>query len=383
MVNSVMMHFKSLPDPRSPLGRRHVLSDLLTIAICATICGADGWVQVAEFGQAKRKWFATFLELPHGIPSHDTFGRLFARLDPDALERCFRSWVDTLAKRRGMKAIQLDGKSLRRSFQKAWDKSGMVHLVSAFVSANRLVLGQMALDKGGESEEARRENEITVLPKLLTLLDLEGTTVSIDAIGCQRSIAQQIVDQKGDYVLVVKDNQPTLHEKLKQLLDEAILESFKDLHHDYFEETEGDHGRIETRRLWVTDQVQHIQLAEPWPGLGSVLCVERYRQVLGGQTTMERHYYVSSRKDCDAAAMAEAVRSHWGVENGLHWQLDVSFAEDQCRVREGHAAENLSRLRRIALNLLQQEKTRKVGIATKRLRAGWDHDYLLKVLAGG
>ena len=262
----------------------------------------------------------------------------------------------------------------------------MAHLVSAFLGANRLVLGQLAVGQGGDAGEQRRGNEITILPELLGLLDLAGATVSIDAIGCQRHIAQGIRDKQADYVLCVKDNQPTLHEKVKRLLDEAILEwrdRLPGIRCDHFEETDGDHGRIETRRVWVSDELEHLKLSEPWPDLASVACVERVREVTGGGTSStERHYYISSIAGCDAKRMAEAIRGHWSVENQLHWHLDVSFAEDACRIRKDHGAENFSRLRRIALNLLQQETTCKRGVQTKRLRAGWDHNYLLKILAG-
>jgi predicted transposase YbfD/YdcC len=374
-----MTCFASLPDPRSPLGKRHVLSDMLTIAICAVICGADGWSAVEEFGRAKHKWFATFLELPHGIPSHDTFGRVFAALDPQAFEECFGSWVAALAGGgAGGKRVSVDGKSIRRSFEHAWDQSGMAHLVSAFAGANRLVLGQLAL--AGRDGQVPGDNEITALPRLLDLLDLRGATVSIDAIGCQRSVAAKVLEKRADYVLCVKENQPTLHAKLKALLDEAILDGGMNL--SSFREVDGDHGRIETRRVWATDQVQHLRLPEPWPGLASIACVRRVREVIGGGSSDERSYYISSLKGADAAGMAEAIRGHWGIENRLHWHLDVSFGEDACRVRKGHGAENFSRLRRIALNLLQRETTNTRGVKIKRLRAGWDHDYLLRVLTG-
>ena len=379
MATSVMTCFASLPDPRSPLGKRHVLSDMLTIAICAVICGADGWSAVEEFGRAKHKWFATFLELPHGIPSHDTFGRVFAALDPQAFEECFGAWVAALAgDGAGGKLVSVDGKSIRRSFEHAWDQSGMAHLVSAFAGANRLVLGQLAL--AGRDGQVPGDNEITALPRLLDLLDLRGKTVSIDAIGCQRSVAAKILEERADYVLCVKENQPTLHAKLKALLDEAILDGGMNL--SSFQEVDGDHGRIETRRVWATDQVQHLRLPEPWPGLASVACVRRVREVIGGESSDERSYYISSLKGADAAGMAEAIRGHWGIENRLHWHLDVSFGEDACRVRKGHGAENFSRLRRIALNLLQRETSNKRGVKIKRLRAGWDHDYLLRILTG-
>lgn len=381
---SVMTYFQDLPDPRSPLGRRHVLCEMLTIAICAVICGAEGWSEVEEFGHAKAEWFATFLELPHGIASHDTFGRVFAMLDPEAFERCFRNWASALARGSGGKLVSFDGKSLRQSFQHAWDKSGMAHLVSAFVGANRLVLGQLAVPQAGGDEDQRRGNEITVLPKLLELLDLKGATVTIDAVGCQRSLAQEVQAAQADYVLCVKENQPTLHRKVKALMDEAILGEPRGKRGSYFKEVDGDHGRIETRQVWVEDQIQWLgkPLLAQWPGLSSIACVERQREQIGKEIQIERHYYISSICGRDAAKMAAAIRGHWGIENRLHWHLDVSFREDACRVRKDHAPENFSRLRRIALNLLQNEKSNKRGIKIKRRRAGWDADYLLKVLTG-
>ena len=382
-AHSIMRHFEDLPDPRSPLGRRHVLSDLLAIAICAVICGADGWSAVEEFGHSKARWFATFLQLPHGIPSHDTFGRVFAALDPPEMERCFMAWVAALVRTCGGKLVSFDGKSLRQSFEHAWDKSGMAHLVSAFVGANRLVLGQLAVPQAGCDEQQRRGNEITVLPELLELLDLKGATVSIDAIGCQRALAQQVREKGADYVLCVKENQPKLLGSVKASMELAILEGLTHTPGKFFGEVDGDHGRIETRRVWVAAAAAWLDkpLLGRWPGLASIACVERVREI-GDKTESEKHYYISSLRDCQARTLAEAVRGHWAIENQLHWHLDVSFHEDACRVRKDHGPENLSRLRRIALNLLQQETTRKRGIRIKRLRAGWDHDYLLKVLTG-
>lgn len=370
MAGSIHEHFSELPDPRVCRGRRHSLSDLLTIAICAVICGADSWTEVEQFGRAKQKWFQTFLDLPYGIASHDTFGRVFAALEPDAFERCFREWMKALAAHSGGTLIAVDGKTLRRSFAHAWDKTA-IHMISAYASSNHLVFGQLATDA--------KSNEITAIPKLPELLDLKGSVVTIDAIGCQKEIAQTIIVGGGDYLLALKDNQPALHRKVRGLLDEAILDDFRGMRHDRFEETDADHGRIETRKVWCTPEVHWVKQTEAWPELRSVVVVESTR-CIGIETSTERRYYISSLDGTDAARFAAAIRGHWGIENQLHWTLDMAFREDDCRIRSGHAAENFSRLRRIALNLLKSDKTIRVGLKAKRLRAGWDHDYLLKVL---
>jgi predicted transposase YbfD/YdcC len=294
--------------------------------------------------------------------------------------------MSALVELTGGKLIAIDGKSIRRSFAHAWDKSGMAHMVSAFVSqgGNRLVFGQVAVQD--------KSNEITAIPKLLELMDLKGAIVTIDAMGTQREIAAKIVRGGGDYVLPVKENQPALLKKVGPLLNEAALGGIEGLSVGFFEQTQEIHGRRETRRVWLIDDVGCLgkQLLDLWPGLetGSLAMVERERQDLGdmtGKTTLERHYYISSLKGSDdvaAAKMAQYIRGHWSVENNLHWQLDVSFAEDQRRIRRGHGAENFSRLSRIALNLLKREQSVKIGIKGKRLNAGWDHDYLLRLIAG-
>jgi predicted transposase YbfD/YdcC len=383
-ASGFLRFFGDLPDPRG-VNRIHKLHDLIVIAVMAVICGADGWSEVALFGRCKQKWLATFLELPGGIPSHDTFGRVFSLLDPDAFERCFLAWMSALVELAGGRLVAIDGKSIRRSFEHAWDKSGMTHLVSAMLSqgGNRVVFGQVAVED--------KSNEITAIPKLLELMDLKGAVVTIDAIGTQRGIAQKIVDGGGDYVLPVKDNQPALHEKVKALLDEAALGPVQGLGIGFFEERDEGHGRIETRRTWVVDDMNSLgpSLLNLWPGLtgGSLALVERTRQDLGdltGKTTVERHYYISSLPGCDGPAarmIARYARGHWAVENNLHWQLDVSFNEDDRRSRTGHGAENFSRLNRIALNLLKRDASLKAGIKGKRLNAGWDHDYLLKLIS--
>lgn len=364
--------FTQMPDPRRN-NARHKLTDILTIALFAVICGADGWAGVAEYGRAKFHWLATFLELPHGIPSHDTFGDVFAKLQPQAFEACFMQWMKTIVQLSAGKLVAIDGKSLRRSFEHGWDKSGMPHMVSAFVAANKMVFAQVKTEGKGR--------ELSAIEALLKLLELDGAVVTIDALGFQKDIAQSILDAHGQYLLQVKDNQPTLRQKLQTLFTEARLERFIGWEHDYFTETDGDHGRIETRRLWVCWDTSLLgDLAGQWPGIKALILVERTRETGNGPTSVELSYYISSLdRRTRAKRLAQHVRGHWTVENNLHWQLDVSFSEDDRRIRKGHGAENFSRLCRIALNLLKAEQTAKVGVAIKRQKCGWDNEYLLKV----
>jgi predicted transposase YbfD/YdcC len=310
-----------------------------------------------------------------GTPSRDTFRRLFAALDPDAFEKWFLAWTSQLVRSSDGRLIALDGKTLRRSFQSAGGKAA-IHLVSAWCEKNHMVLGQLAVED--------KSNEITAIPKLLELLDIQGATVSIDAMGCQKEIARKIVDGGGDYLLAVKDNHKTLHEDVRFFLDEAIAQDDPQLTRLKEPLVEADHGRLETRRLWASHDVDWlIEQGHLWPGLRGIVCVEGERHPFAeGKTTVERRYYLTSHdpRELGAAKLLEMVRGHWGVENKLHWCLDVSFQEDQRRLRQGHGAENFSRLCRLALNLLKSEPTLKAGIANKRLNCGWDHDYLLKVL---
>jgi predicted transposase YbfD/YdcC len=370
----ILRAFADMPDPRRH-NRRHKLMDILTIALIAVICGADGWVGVVEYAKAKLEWLKSFLELPYGLPSHDTFGRVFAKLDPDAFERCFQAWMAALVELSGGKLVAFDGKSIRHSFEHAWDKSGMAHIVSAFVQANHMVFAQHKTDGKGQ--------ELSAIEKLLEILELNGAVVTIDAIGCNKEIAQKIVDAGADYILQVKDNQPTLHQTLAARLNDAILDNFAGLSSDYYEQTDGDHGRIEMRKLWVCWDEQLLrELPAEWPGLRAIIVRENTREA-NGKSSTQRHYYISSLdRRTKARRLAEYTRGHWGVENNLHWQLDVSFREDQRRIRKDHGAENFSRLCRIGLNLLKKDTTRKCGIAIKRQICGWDNDYLLKIVAG-
>jgi predicted transposase YbfD/YdcC len=349
--------------------KHHRLNDMIFIAICAVICGADGWVQIELFGNSKLKWFRTFMDLPNGIPSHDTFGRVFAKLDPEQFERCFSRWTAALAECKDGRLVALDGKAIRRSLDKAAGKAA-IHMVSAWCQDNHLVLGQVACQA--------KSNEITAMPKLLKLLDLRGAVVTADAMHCQRSLAKHIVAAGGDYILQVKDNQPQLHEDLKLLFAEGLGDDCQHVTFETAEQPHKGHGRMETRRCWLVRNVGW--LAARWPGIRCVACVERTREI-HGEISTELHYYISSLgPPTSAEAFLNYTRDHWSVENCLHWVLDVQFREDDRRIRKGYGAENYSRLDRIALNLLKADKTLKVGIKSKRLNAGWDHDYLLHLL---
>lgn len=371
--------FTDLPDPRGD-NAIHNLHAILVIALMAIICGADGWVQVQIWGECKQQWLSTFLDLPGGIPSHDTFGRVFSLLDPVAFESCFKRWMSSVVKLSAGRLVAIDGKSIRRSFERGWDRNAMTHLVSAFVSQdeNRVVFAQIAVEE--------KKNEIVAIPKLLELLDLNGAVVTIDAMGCQREIAAQIVAQGGEYILPVKDNQPALNEKVQTLMEDLVLDHAKGdtTCVDYFEQTEQGHGRIETRRVWVSGQIDSLgpDLLGRWTGLGSVILVERTRQDLGdctGKVSVEQCCYISSLQNPQARTVCGYARGHWCVESTLHWQLDISFNEDQSRIRKGHGAENYSRLSRIALNLIKNNPVAKVGVKSRRLLAGWSEAYLLKL----
>ena len=371
-LDSLLQHFEGLQDPRAARARRHELLDILVIAVCGVICGADTWVDIAEFGLAKQEWFEQFLHLPNGIPSHDTFGRVFARLDPEQFQGCFLAWAAAMREASGGKLVALDGKTLRRSHDQARGQSAL-HLVSAWSTENHLVLGQQKV--------AGHSNEITALPALLGMLALEGCTVTIDAMGTQKEIAGRVREQGADYVLALKGNQGRLYEEVQDSFRLGHGEGFQGTAHDRYESVNGGHGRIERRRYWTIWDPEHIAYLDPggeWAGLRSIGMVEAERRV-GEKVTVERRYYLSSLCG-QAREFAEAARGHWGIENGLHWVLDVAFREDESRVRTGNAAENLALLRRIALNLLRQEKTRKVGVKAQRLKAAWSEDYLLKVL---
>ncbi len=373
VLPAIENHFCDLTDPRIDRTKLHKLLDILVIAICAVIAGADNWEDVEEFGKARLEWFRTFLELPNGIPSHDTFTRVFARLDPEQFQACFLRWMSAVSEVTGGQVIAIDGKVLRRSHDKRNSKAAIA-MVSAWASANRLVLGQVKVDE--------KSNEITAIPQLLEALAVSGCIVTIDAMGCQTDIAEQIIDRKAEYVLALKENQGHLYEDVAHLFADLEDSQYKAYAFDYEKTVDKDHGRIEVRECWTISDPEvlpHLRGFANWKNLTTVSRIRSQRWI-GEEKSCEDRYHIASI--AGGKRILWAVRSHWGIENELHWTLDLAFDEDRCRVRKDHGPENFALLRHIALNLLKQDKTCKRGIKGKRLLAGWKQDYLLKVLAG-
>lgn len=355
-----------LPDPRSRRGRRHSLEEVLLIAVLAVICGADDWPSVEDYGKMQEGFLRQFIDMPHGPPSDDTFRRVFMALDPVAFEEVFLLWTKELAGKMGLDVISIDGKTARRSYQSAESPHTALHLVSAWSASNRLVLGQVGVDGKG--------NEITAIPKLLRLLDLSEAVVTIDGIGCQRKIAEQIIEQQGDYILAVKENQSELLEEIKALMDTLPADS-EDLQRNT------GHGRTETRKCKVIRRVDLLDGPEKWRGLGCIIRIEATREVKQVKSS-ETRYYISSLK-AGANTFNHAVKMHWGVENSLHWVLDMVFREDECRKRMENSARNFALVRKFALNLLKRDPNKRLGIKNKRLKAGWSQEYLLNVIMNG
>ncbi len=363
-------HFDSLTDPRCRKVT-YPLINIVTIALCAVICGADDFVSIAEFGSKKRKWLGQFLDLSAGIPSHDRFNAIFAALKPAELEKCLLSWITALHEVSDGQIVAIDGKTLRRSFDTATSKSA-IHMVSAWATANHISLGQMVVDE--------KSNEITAIPKLLEIIELSGCLVTIDAMGCQTEIARKIVEARADYVLAVKGNQPTLHGGIEAFFEHHMEDNFAHVKLSYHETYENSHGREVTRTYLVCPAPDNLPDRRRWRKLAAIGMVMT-DTLRDGKHTVDVRYYILSRR-LSAKKFGAAVRGHWSIENRLHWQLDVTFSEDQSRIRKGHADANFSILRRTALSLLKNNRTLKVGVKNKRLAAGWCDDYLAQVLVG-
>jgi predicted transposase YbfD/YdcC len=361
---SIIHHFSTIVDPRVDRRKVHRLSDILFITLCATICGADNWVAIERFGKAKETWFTELLNLESGIPSHDTLGDVFAAINVEDFTECFSNWVADLANLSDENIIAIDGKCLRRSIDKASNKSA-IYMVSAWSKQNSLVLGQVKVDD--------KSNEITAIPKLLSRLDIAGAIITMDAMGCQKKIAEQIVQQDADYVLSLKGNHGLLHEDVETYFTSALSPDVT------VETINGDHGRIETRSVRVTDEIDWLKEHHAWAGLKSIIAVTSKRE-LQNKVSEETRYFISSLSAKDPEKIEHAVRGHWAIENNLHWVLDIAFDEDSNRTRKGYSAANLAVIRHMALNLIKTDESTKVGVKTKRLMAGWDNDYLLKIL---
>jgi predicted transposase YbfD/YdcC len=367
---SIVQHFEALPDPREGPNAVHKLIDIIVIAVCAVIAGCEACTQMAEYGRRKESWLRQFLELPRGIPSHDTFSRVLALLDAAKFQECFMRWAAALHKATGGKIVAIDGKTLRRSFDNAKGR-GPIHLVSAWCSENHVSLGQLAVDA--------KTNEITAIPELLELLEIPGAIVTIDAAGCQRAIAEQIVAQGGDYVLGLKGNQSNLQEAVEDFFAVAQKAAFAHVKHHYAEELDKDHGRLEVRRYWITENLCTLPDTDRWVGLRSIGMVER-TTVTGETQTVEQRYFINSIR-ADAQRFAHGVRGHWGIENRLHWRLDVVFGDDASRIRKGNAPAIMTSIRHLCMNLFDQEPS-SLSLAKKRRKAAWNDDFRAKVVFG-
>jgi predicted transposase YbfD/YdcC len=373
-IGSIAENFSGLEDPRIERNKLHKLLDIIVIAVCGVICGADNWVDIEMFGIKKEVWLRQFLELPNGIPSHDTFGRVFGLLKADQFQECFFEWVKAVNQVTDGQVIAIDGKQLRGSMNNYLGK-GAIYMVNAWANTNQVALGQRKVDA--------KSNEITAIPELLAMLEISGCIITIDAMGCQTEIAHQIVAQQGDYVLAVKENQGHLYEDITYLFELYLKEENPlSLVDGYHKTVDKDHGRIEIRQCWTLAADRYLQsvrrLAE-WDQVSSLVLIISERRI-GQQVTTQARYFISSLQP-NAPKLLEAVRSHWGVENSLHWVLDMVFDEDRSRIRKDNAPQNIAVIRQMALNLLKHEKTARGGVQAKRLQAAWDENYLLKVLA--
>lgn len=372
MSSALLTHFGGLSDPRIERTKRHLLSDIIGLTICGVLCGADTWVDIAAYGAVKQAWLKQFLALPNGIPSHDTLGDVFARLDPEAFQGCFLDWMRATMDMTGGQVIAIDGKTVRGSGDRVLGKRA-IHMVSAWASANGLVLGQVKVDE--------KSNEITAIPALLEVLALSGCIVTIDAMGCQTEIAEKIIQQEADYVLSLKENQGRLYQDVKELFDHALSLRQPPFALDHARTIEKDHGRIEIRDCWTLfdpDGFPALRTTADWKGLQTLVMVKRERR-LPGESSQETAFFIASLA-APARRLLDCTRCHWSIENCLHWVLDMVFHEDASRVRKDYAPQNLALMRHMALNLLKADQSIRASLHTKRLKAGWDDAYLLTLL---
>lgn len=371
LQTSLSTYFEDIPDPRKARTRKHFLKDILVIAVLAVIAGAEGWEDMENYGISKQQWLEEFLELPNGIPSDDTFRRVFEKLNPQILEEKLAQWLQQLMGSIAQEVVSIDGKSLRGSYDRNQGVKAL-HLVSAWASEQRLVLGQVKVED--------HSNEITAIPALLELIDLSGAIVTIDAMGTQHSLVRQIREKKADYVLSLKSNHPTLLAQVQNWFNEARAEGFERVEIGYDQSLETGHHRLEKRVVWAIPVAAFggLYQQQQWSGLESIIVVERVRH-LWNQATREVQYYLSSLPP-DAGLNGRAIRQHWGIENQVHWTLDVTFGEDQCRIRSFHSPRNFALLRRIALNALNQETTVRRSLRQKIKRAAMNNDYMMQIL---
>lgn len=368
---SFLNHFETLTDPRIERSKEHLLIDIVAIAILAVISGADGWGAIELYGKTKYEWLKGFLELPNGIPSHDTFSRVFARIEPQQFQECFLSWVNSITQKLELEVIAIDGKTMKQSYDRNQSQKPL-HIVSAWSASHQLVLGQKKVNK--------KSNEVTAIPALLELLEIEKSIITIDALGCQKEIAALIIKKKGDYLLALKGNQKLLHEDVKNWFELARKEEFAGREHSYYQQIEGGHHRVEKRQIWTVavSELPSLHNQSLWTGLKTVVMIVSERR-LWNKTTTEVRFYLSSLAS-NAEKISQAIRSHWGIENSLHWTLDVTFCEDKSRIRKDNSPENFALLRRLAINLLKQEKGFKGSLKMKRYLAGMDNNYLVQIL---
>lgn len=370
-IDSFLEHFSSLDDPRISRKKLYPLDEILLVALCGVICGAEGWTDFVLFGKEKLDFLKTYLPFANGIPSRLTYARVFCILNPENFKECFINWVKSFQKT-VQNVISIDGKTLRHSFDTAKDKPA-IHMISAFASEARLVLGQQKVDD--------KSNEITAIPELLKLLDIKGSIITIDAMGCQKRIAKTIVEKEADYVFSLKKNQGNLFDDVKTFFEFERKEKFRDTNFDYHEKLNKEHGRIESRKCWVSSQIDWIDQKDKWVGLNTIAMIESTRTIKG-KTTKETRYFIASLPQ-NAKLFASAVRSHWGIENSLHWILDMTFREDESRIREGNSTENMAIIRHTALNMLQNVKKKEskpISVKGLRKKAGWGNNTLAQIL---